>query len=208
MKKRILAVVAMLLVPISMILTPSVAQGAEVLSPTITVGGELFDASIGATPFKEPDVYYDYPTVATVNGEWGANVFYGNDDNKVFAKVVPADSQWRVYGFTSRKDGWYYDVGGDMWLQASQAKVPVADAYDALLNTEAFLSGKGTLDVYHIILVDDEYGVHYKVSRVSYSFIPDGPAPGYGPIFQDDVFYNVYKDGQVYSMGPDINDLS
>ncbi|KRM36468.1 hypothetical protein FC83_GL002723 [Agrilactobacillus composti DSM 18527 = JCM 14202] len=174
----------------------TIAQGTEFLAPQLDVGYQEYSKDAGPGPFKEANTYYDYPTVATVNGEWGANVFYGNDDSKVFDRILPIGSQWQVYGYTLRKDGWYYDVGGDMWLQANQAKVPVSDNYDALLNAEAFIGSIGAHDDYRVLLVRDEYGVHYKVGRFIYGYV-SGSA-----IFEDAYLYNVYADGQVYSMGP------
>ncbi|KRM33928.1 hypothetical protein FC83_GL002311 [Agrilactobacillus composti DSM 18527 = JCM 14202] len=197
--KRMLLLAVLLLVSFSLIAAhPDTVYGDELLSQGVSAGYNVgYDPKVGPAPFKQPNVYYDYPTVATVNGEWGANVFYGNDDNKIFDKILPVGSQWQVYGYTLRQDGWYYDVGGDMWLQADQAKVPVSDGYDALLNAIVSLGGKGlsTNDGYISILVRDEYGVHYKVGRWIYDYL-DG-----SPMYQETLQYNVYYDGQVYAMG-------
>lgn len=186
----------LLFLTVSAVLVPAnIARGTEYLTPLIAFGNQTFGTNLGPGPFKEADVYYDYPTVATVNGEWGANVFNGNDDNKVFDKILPVGSQWQVYGYTLRTDGWYYYVGGDMWLQADQVKVPASDSYDALLNVEAFLGGRGTKDDYAVAFISDEYGLHYKAARYVYDTLSGGP------IFQITHIYNVYADGQVYNMG-------
>ncbi len=85
--------------------------------------------------FREKDQFYDYSSVATVSGQWGANLFEGNDREKKFLKILPKNSQWQVYGYTSRYDGFYYWAGGDLWIQAKQVRVPVYDDNDALLST-------------------------------------------------------------------------
>jgi hypothetical protein len=84
--------------------------------------------------FKPINTYNDYDTVATVDGTWGANVFEGNDNQKVFKWILPQGSQWQVYGYTKRSDGYYFDVGNNLWLQGDQVKVPVGDENDAFLD--------------------------------------------------------------------------
>ncbi|GAF42019.1 hypothetical protein JCM14202_4017 [Agrilactobacillus composti DSM 18527 = JCM 14202] len=110
--KRMLLLAVLLLVSFSLIAAhPDTVYGDELLSQGVSAGYNVgYDPKVGPAPFKQPNVYYDYPTVATVNGEWGANVFYGNDDNKIFDKILPVGSQWQVYGYTLRKM-----VGIMMW---------------------------------------------------------------------------------------------
>ncbi len=104
------------------------------LGPVQTVSA---DGTGRINSFKADDTNNDYRSVATVDGTWGANLFEGNDDQKVFIKILPKDSQWQVYGYTKRADGYYYNVGGNLWLQGNQAKVPVTDDNDASLNVFA-----------------------------------------------------------------------
>ena len=84
--------------------------------------------------FRNENYFYDYESVATVNGTWGANLFEGNDQNKQFVRILPVDSQWKVYGYTRRADNYYYWAGGDLWIQANQVRVPVENNSDVLLN--------------------------------------------------------------------------
>ncbi|GAF40639.1 hypothetical protein FC83_GL000235 [Agrilactobacillus composti DSM 18527 = JCM 14202] len=80
------------------------------------------------------DTYYAYSTVATADGTWGANLFNGNDQNKVFQRVLPRGSQWQVFGFTKRADAFYFDVGNNQWIQGNQVRVPANSAADAGLD--------------------------------------------------------------------------
>ncbi|GAF41657.1 hypothetical protein FC83_GL000274 [Agrilactobacillus composti DSM 18527 = JCM 14202] len=84
--------------------------------------------------FKPINTYNDYDAMATVDGTWGANVFEGNDSQKVFKWILPQGSQWQVYGYTKRSDGYYFYAGHDLWIQGTQVKVPVNDANDAFLD--------------------------------------------------------------------------
>jgi hypothetical protein len=87
-----------------------------------------------SSPYDTLDTYYPYQSVAIVNGQWGANLFDQNTSDKQFNRVLPVNSQWQIYGYTRRADGYYFDVGGDQWIQANQVKVPVSSADDAQLN--------------------------------------------------------------------------
>ncbi|GAF41397.1 hypothetical protein FC83_GL002276 [Agrilactobacillus composti DSM 18527 = JCM 14202] len=92
---------------------------------------------VQAAAFRPVDTFQHYVGTATINGTWGANLFSGNDQNKVFQKVLPKDSQWQIFGYTHRSDGYYYYAGGDLWIQGNQAKVPVNSGTEAILNTVA-----------------------------------------------------------------------
>ncbi|GAF42053.1 hypothetical protein FC83_GL000278 [Agrilactobacillus composti DSM 18527 = JCM 14202] len=92
---------------------------------------------VKAATFKNYDQFYAYDSVTTIDGTWGANLFINNDSNKQFDKILPKDSQWQIYGYTKRKDGFYYWAGGDQWIQANQARVPVGNESDAVLNVVA-----------------------------------------------------------------------
>lgn len=101
----------------------------------LVVAGVLSNTDqVSAHPSRDQNVYYDYPTTATVVGTWGANLFEGNDQNKVFQRVLPVNSQWQVYGYTWRDDGYYYYAGGNLWIQGNQIKTPVYNWLDAILN--------------------------------------------------------------------------
>ncbi|KRM32788.1 hypothetical protein FC83_GL000188 [Agrilactobacillus composti DSM 18527 = JCM 14202] len=92
------------------------------------------DVPLFYSKYDTLDTYYPYQSVATVNGQWGANLFDQNTPDKQFDRVLPVNSQWQIYGYTRRTDGYYFDVGGDQWVQADQVKVPVSSADDAQLN--------------------------------------------------------------------------
>jgi hypothetical protein len=80
------------------------------------------------------DYFYAYDSIATAYGPWGANLFSGNDNNKQFERILPQDSQWRVYGYTMRSGIIYYWAGGDQWIQGDQVHVVVDNESDAILN--------------------------------------------------------------------------
>ncbi|MCH4170474.1 MAG: hypothetical protein LKF36_04515 [Lactobacillus sp.] len=92
---------------------------------------------VHAAAFRPVDTFQSYAGTATISGTWGANLFSGNDQNKIFQKVLPKDSQWQIFGYTHRSDGYYYYAGGDLWIQGNQAKIPVNSGTEAILNTVA-----------------------------------------------------------------------
>ncbi|GAF41348.1 hypothetical protein JCM14202_3281 [Agrilactobacillus composti DSM 18527 = JCM 14202] len=72
--------------------------------------------------FKAVDTYNDYRSVATVDGTWGANLFEGNDGQKVFIKILPKDSQWQVYGYTKRLMGIIITLAAIYGCKATKSK--------------------------------------------------------------------------------------
>ncbi|GAF42052.1 hypothetical protein FC83_GL000277 [Agrilactobacillus composti DSM 18527 = JCM 14202] len=130
---------------------------------TILFGFLLVSQTAKAEPYKNYDQFYDYSAVATIKGTWGANLFINNDHNKQFDKILPKDSQWQIYGYTKRKDGFYYWAGGDQWIQANQAMVPVDNASDAILNAIAQYKDSGDPDTYWVpIHIVADYGNDYR----------------------------------------------
>ncbi|MCH4171154.1 MAG: hypothetical protein LKF36_08015 [Lactobacillus sp.] len=115
---------------------------AALLGLILSIGIFTKPGTVSADPSRAQNVYYDYPTTATVVGTWGANLYNGNDNNKVFQRILPNGSQWQVYGYTWRDDGYYYYAGGDLWIQANQVKVPVYTMADAILNVVSRVTGE------------------------------------------------------------------
>ena len=105
--------------------------------PVGQVSADTEEPREGFGEFREKNRFFDYDAVATVDGTWGANLFEGNDQNKQFVRILPVDSQWKIYGYTRRADNYYYWAGGDLWIQADQVRVPVENDSDVLLNIVA-----------------------------------------------------------------------
>ncbi|WP_416353609.1 hypothetical protein ACNAN0_01125 [Agrilactobacillus fermenti] len=90
--------------------------------------------SVQAESFRPLNQFNDYYSVATVDGQWGANLYQGNDQDRVFDRILPRESQWKIYGYTKRSDGYYYWAGANNWIEADQVQVPAQDEQDAILN--------------------------------------------------------------------------
>ncbi|MCH4169720.1 MAG: hypothetical protein LKF36_00720 [Lactobacillus sp.] len=141
-----------------------------------------------AEAYKNVDQFYDYDSVATINDTWGANLFINNDSNKQFDRILPKDTQWQIYGYTKRKDGFYYWAGGDQWIQANQAIVHVDNKSDAILNVIAKYGDSQNPDTFWVTdhVANQYWGADYwwvkemgpnsGTSQHQYVIYPDGTA--------------------------------
>ncbi|MCH4172280.1 MAG: hypothetical protein LKF36_13750 [Lactobacillus sp.] len=144
--------------------------------------------AVGPEGYRNFDQFYDYDSVATINGTWGANLFIGNDENKEFDRILPKGTQWQIYGYTKRKDGFYYWAGGNQWIQGNQAGVRVDNEPDAILNVIAKYGDSNYPDFYWLTdhAINQYWGADFwrvkQIGPVSGSFInqyivyPDGSA--------------------------------
>ncbi|WP_416353733.1 hypothetical protein ACNAN0_02110 [Agrilactobacillus fermenti] len=137
--------------------------------------------------YRQFDHFYNYNSVATINGTWGANLYQGNDKDRKFDRILPVGTQWRIYGYTKRSDGFYYWAGANNWIEADQAGVVVDNESDAILNVIAKYGDDEDPDVYWLAgqvhdgyWGDDFWSVKNMMAnsdfKTQYVVYPDGSA--------------------------------
>ncbi|GAF41778.1 hypothetical protein FC83_GL002712 [Agrilactobacillus composti DSM 18527 = JCM 14202] len=161
------------------------------LSGFLLIGIFIPTQSAKAEAYKKIDQFYDYDSVATINGTWGANLYINNDSHKEFDRILPKDTQWQIFGYTKRKDGFYYWAGGDQWIQANQAIVHVDNKSDAILNVVAKYGDSNNPDTWWL---SDHISNGYW--GTDYWRVKEMTIIGVSYIYQ----YVVYPDGSSYRL--------
>lgn len=105
-------------------------------STVLLFSGVLFSGKAQAS-YRTQNTFFSFRTVATSDATWGTDLFKGNDAHKKHIRILPKWSQWKVFGYTRRADGYYYWLGGNQWAKASQMRIPVYNRWNAYLDVVA-----------------------------------------------------------------------
>ncbi|GAF41587.1 hypothetical protein FC83_GL002607 [Agrilactobacillus composti DSM 18527 = JCM 14202] len=150
---------------------------------------------VRAWEFPQVDTYYALASNVTVTGPFGGNLFNGNDNNKTYNRVLPKGSVWQAFGVTHRGDGYYYDLGGNQWLEAKQAKLAVVTLNDAYLNV--IISQNLANAHVHLLALN---GGWIWNGYWGNQYVEIGQYHTYGFGIRE-TFYVVYPDGSTYNIG-------